>query len=61
MTSGEKIKALKKRRDYLARRIAESKYELSFDKAEHSALCWAIEELEKLQIMNKGVQNESQK
>lgn len=41
-----RLKVLKRRRDYLAKIIAESQEPLSWDKAEKSALDWAISELE---------------
>lgn len=41
-----RLKVLKRRRDYLAKIIAESHEPLSWDKAEKSALDWAIEQLE---------------
>lgn len=41
-----RLKVLKRRRDYLAKIIAESHEPLSWDKAEKSALDWAIGQLE---------------
>lgn len=44
--AADRIGRLQKRADHLARRIAESSRELSYDKAELSALLWAIPILE---------------
>lgn len=41
-----RLNVLKRRRDYLAKIIAESHEPLSWDKAEKSALDWAIAELD---------------
>lgn len=41
-----RLKVLKRRRDYLTKVIAESHEPLSWDRAEKSALDWAIEQLE---------------
>lgn len=37
-----RIEVLRKRRDWLRTRIEASPADLSFDKAEHSALTWAL-------------------
>lgn len=42
-----KLTTLKRRRDFLAKILAETDEPLSWDKAEKSALDWAIAELEK--------------
>jgi hypothetical protein len=47
-TKIQKIKTLKKRLNYLEKRIRDSDKDLTFDKAEASAIKWAIEELSKL-------------
>jgi hypothetical protein len=43
-----RLKVLKRRRDYLAKVIKEDDEPSSWDKAEHAALSWAIDELEKI-------------
>lgn len=50
----ERIKVLERRADHLAKRIAESPLDLTYDKAELSALRWAIRELEEKVPTKKG-------
>jgi hypothetical protein len=38
----ERLATLQKRADHLAKRIGQSTRDLSYDKAEHAALTWAI-------------------
>ena len=42
----DRLKTLSRRADHLAKRIAESPLDLTYDKAELAALQWAIEQLE---------------
>ena len=42
----DRLKVLERRADHLAKRIAESPLDLTYDKAELIALRWAIDELE---------------
>lgn len=49
----ERINRLEKRYIYLLERINSSEFDLSFDKAEASALSWAIEILHKLREEKK--------
>ena len=45
-TQNKHIKTIKRRVDHLANRILKSTSDLSFDKAELTALQWALEKLE---------------
>ena len=51
----ERLKTLTRRADHLAKRIAESPLDLTYDKAELAALRWAIQELEeKVPLKGRG-------
>lgn len=42
LRAGRKLRVLEKRHNHLAKRINESRHDLSFDKEEASALRWAL-------------------
>lgn len=49
MRVSRKLQALNKRKDFLKNRIAANRgQDLTFDKSEHNALCWAISVLNKV-------------
>jgi len=53
MNKSKHIKSLRRRAEFLRRRT-EGNPDLSFDRAELSALYWALEELTKPDIRQKG-------
>ena len=52
MTRKQKIAALERRRNFLARRISESDKDLTWDRRELAAITWVIAELERAK--NRG-------